>query len=136
MSAIYLYVLQLVCLAIASAMVRKIQTQHHALPGKHSKHLFGHASLRHQQLYRQKVGMRGSVGKLPMQEADYLITGVITVGTPPQSFIVEVDAFFDNDLVLIGANANLSSVKEDLPKKNTYNAEYVYFDLYGKFVYH
>ncbi|KAI1699868.1 eukaryotic aspartyl protease domain-containing protein [Ditylenchus destructor] len=124
MSVIYLYVLLLVCLAIASGVVHKIQTQHHALSGEHSKHLFGHASLRHQQLYRRKVGMQASVGKLPLQEVNYLIVGAITVGTPPQSFNVEVDAFYDNELILIGANANLSSVSKNIPKKSTYNAEY------------
>ncbi|KAI1702353.1 eukaryotic aspartyl protease domain-containing protein [Ditylenchus destructor] len=107
---------------MASGIVHKIQTQHHALSSEHSKHLFGHASLRRQQLYRRKVGMQASVGKLPLQEDDYLIVGTITVGTPPQSFNVEVDAFFDNELLLIGANANLSSVSKYIPKKNTYNA--------------
>ncbi|KAI1702352.1 eukaryotic aspartyl protease domain-containing protein [Ditylenchus destructor] len=122
MSSVSLYVLLLVCLAMASGIVHKIQTQHHALSSEHSKHLFGHASLRRQQLYRRKVGMQASVGKLPLQEDDYLIVGTITVGTPPQSFNVEVDAFFDNELLLIGANATLSSVSKNIPKKNTYNA--------------
>ncbi|KAI1698348.1 eukaryotic aspartyl protease domain-containing protein [Ditylenchus destructor] len=121
MSTVRLYVLLLVCLAMAGAVVHKIQTQHHALSGEH---LFGHASRRHQQLFRRKVGMQASVGKLPTENGHYYyITGTITVGTPPQSFNVEVDAFFDNDLILIDANANLSSVKENLPKKKTYNAE-------------
>ncbi|KAI1695237.1 eukaryotic aspartyl protease domain-containing protein [Ditylenchus destructor] len=39
-----------------------------------------------------------------------------------QSFNVEVDAFFDNALILIGANANLSSVSKNIPHKNIYNA--------------
>ncbi|KAI1702351.1 eukaryotic aspartyl protease domain-containing protein [Ditylenchus destructor] len=122
MSAIRLYVLLLVCLAMASGIVHKIQTQHHALSSEHSKHLFGHASLRRQQ--QRKVGMQASVGKLPLEQAGYLYSyiGAITVGTPPQSFNVEVDAFFDNELLLIGANANLTSVSKDIPKKNTYNA--------------
>ncbi|KAI1703921.1 eukaryotic aspartyl protease domain-containing protein [Ditylenchus destructor] len=123
MSTVRLYVLLLVCLAMASAVVHKIQTQHHALSGKHSKHLFGHASLRHQQLYRRKVGMQASVGKLPLEEVDYWITGVITVGTPPQSFNVEVDAFFNNELVLLAPNASVKEyAKENLPEKKTYNA--------------
>ncbi|KAI1700120.1 eukaryotic aspartyl protease domain-containing protein [Ditylenchus destructor] len=126
MSAVRLYVLLLVCLAMASAVVHKIPTQHHALSGEHSKHLFRHASRRHQQLYRRKVGMQASVGKLPTQETQYFTTGEITVGTPPQSFIVEVDAFYDNELILIGSNASLTSTNKnvfvDIPKKSTYNA--------------
>ncbi|KAI1704485.1 eukaryotic aspartyl protease domain-containing protein [Ditylenchus destructor] len=119
-----LYVLLIVCLAMASGVVHKIQTQHHALSSEHSKHLFGHASIRHQQLYRQKVAMpKSCMGKLPLQHVDYFITGTVTVGTPPQSFNVEVDAFYANELILIGPNANLSSVKECVHTKNTYNAD-------------
>ncbi|KAI1696101.1 eukaryotic aspartyl protease domain-containing protein [Ditylenchus destructor] len=125
MSSVRLCVLLLVCLAMASGIVHKIQTQHHALSSEHSKHLFGHASLRRQQLYRRKVGLQASVGKLPLQDEDFLITGAITVGTPPQSFNVEVDAFFDNELILIGANADLSYVEDYIPQKNTYNARYI-----------
>ncbi|KAI1699870.1 eukaryotic aspartyl protease domain-containing protein [Ditylenchus destructor] len=123
MSTVHLCVLLLLCLGIASGAVHKIQTQHYALSKEHSKHLFEHASLRHQRLYSQKVGMQASVGKVPLQEVDYFLIGLITVGTPPQTFNVEVDAFYDNELILIGANANLSSVPLNLPKKNTYNAD-------------
>ncbi|KAI1710867.1 eukaryotic aspartyl protease domain-containing protein [Ditylenchus destructor] len=123
MSAIRLLALLLVCLAMVNAVVHKIQTQHHALSGKHSKHLFGRASLRQQQLYRRKVGMQASVGKLPLQHLNYLTIGTITVGTPPQTFNVEVDAFYENELMVIDVNANLSSVSKTVPEKSTYNAE-------------
>ncbi|KAI1704573.1 eukaryotic aspartyl protease domain-containing protein [Ditylenchus destructor] len=64
-----------------------------------------------------------SVGKLPLQHLNYLTIGTITVGTPPQSFNVEVDAFYENELMVIDVNANLSSVSKTLPEKSTYNAE-------------
>uniref|UniRef100_A0A915D0Q1 Peptidase A1 domain-containing protein n=1 Tax=Ditylenchus dipsaci TaxID=166011 RepID=A0A915D0Q1_9BILA len=46
----------------------------------------------------------------------------ISVGTPAQTFIVEVDYFWFGSLILIDSKANQSSVRPDIPTKNSYNS--------------
>lgn len=123
MTAVRLLALFLLGLAVANAVVHKLRTQHHAITGHHArKHFLGRTTFRHQELYRRRVGHQATVGKVPLTHVTYLITGSITVGTPPQSFNVEVDAFYDNELLLIDAGADLSNVDTRIPAKATYNA--------------
>ncbi|KAI1700791.1 eukaryotic aspartyl protease domain-containing protein [Ditylenchus destructor] len=59
----------------------------------------------------------------------------ITVGTPAQTFVAEIDLWYGSDLCVISSSANLSVVDDRLAEKHTYNSSESssFVDLKGKF---
>ncbi|KAI1698101.1 eukaryotic aspartyl protease domain-containing protein [Ditylenchus destructor] len=125
MATFRVYALLLISLTVAYGVVHKIPTRHHSLNSEQASGLFDLQSIRHQILRRGSFGIQASVGKLPLQDVYYLTTGNVTVGTPEQSFTVEVDAFSNNNLWLIGSNVNLKSANDNNPKKQPDNAKLI-----------
>ncbi|KAI1695034.1 eukaryotic aspartyl protease domain-containing protein [Ditylenchus destructor] len=66
------------------------------------------------------VTIRGS-NHIPLTQIGNLLCGNISIGTPPQKFLVEVDLWWSQDLSVIGSKANLKDVAKYLPPKQTFN---------------
>jgi len=106
----------------ATALVYRMPAVHRPIPK--------HASIK--RFNRQTKNLKSAAlvaqkkGKLATSYVngfyDTYLVGNITIGTPPQTFRVDVDFFHDAELSVIGAKANLSNVRYNLSKRLTFNS--------------
>ncbi|KAI1728140.1 eukaryotic aspartyl protease domain-containing protein [Ditylenchus destructor] len=75
------------------------------------------------------------IGQMPVDNYEWIFRSNISVGTPRQNFLVEVDLWIDSELSLIDSNANLSKVSHNIPAKATYNtsASTTYMAIEGNY---
>ncbi|KAI1706672.1 eukaryotic aspartyl protease domain-containing protein [Ditylenchus destructor] len=54
-------------------------------------------------------------------ETNFAYLTNITIGTPAQTFVAEIDLWYGSDLCVISSSANLSKVSPSVPQKHTYD---------------
>ncbi|KAI1695344.1 hypothetical protein DdX_19620 [Ditylenchus destructor] len=111
---------------VADATVHKIPTQLHRLP----------ANLAKQRLEQRYAGQREMIklfsrsanqnsaknGTLPFSASGIIQVANISVGTPPQSFLVEIDWSWYKDMALINSNATSRDGEKPNDELHLYNA--------------
>ncbi|KAI1701513.1 eukaryotic aspartyl protease domain-containing protein [Ditylenchus destructor] len=137
---------QIICLAIifflAEASVHKFLAKPYRLEGEAAA--IRHNAIRNRRLESVPENLRNfeSLSKLSPKlalnrtmDSEWIYTANVTIGTPAQTYLMEIDMWYAQDLCIIGSSANLSRVDPDLPPKHTYDpsSSSTYVDKNGNF---
>ncbi|KAI1698349.1 eukaryotic aspartyl protease domain-containing protein [Ditylenchus destructor] len=136
----------IICLAIifclTEASVHKFLAKPYRLEGEAAA--IRHNAIRNRRLERIPENLRNfeSLSELSPKlalnrtmDTAWIYTANVTIGTPAQTYLMEIDLFYAADLCIIGSSANLSRVDADLPPKHTYDpsSSSTYVDKNGNF---
>ncbi|KAI1706868.1 eukaryotic aspartyl protease domain-containing protein [Ditylenchus destructor] len=122
----------LICLSlllyIADAAVQKFMARSYLVEDEDA--ISHHNALRSKRLLESHENIRelftshelepSIVLNRPYNSSYYTYIANVTIGTPAQTFAMEIDLWYGTDLCVLGQNANLSKVSTRIPSKHVY----------------
>uniref|UniRef100_A0A915D326 Peptidase A1 domain-containing protein n=1 Tax=Ditylenchus dipsaci TaxID=166011 RepID=A0A915D326_9BILA len=101
-------------------LVQRLSTQTHGIPQPlaYKRYITKNPHRAKHLSWRQN----SAISRVALNDTGILLLTNISIGSPPQHFLVEVDLWVDSELSVLDSNTNLSKVNSAIPLKSTYNS--------------